>query len=158
MTSVRTDADRFHAKYIPEPNSGCWLWDGCITSAGYGRMRVGGRPSLAHRASYEMHVGPIPPGMLVCHKCDVPGCVNPQHLFLGTQRDNMADMKSKGRASTGERHPRAKLTDFEVATLRAQFATGMHTKSELARKWKTHNVTITNILTGRYRAPKEVSS
>jgi hypothetical protein len=84
---------RFHAKYIPEPNSGCWLWDGWVNGRGYGRFGKG----LAHRISWELHRGPIPAGMNICHKCDVPPCVNPDHLFLGTQTDNMRDCARKGR-------------------------------------------------------------
>lgn len=78
--------------------SGCWEWSGTRNSGGYGDIRVDCRTTKAHRYSWEIHNGPIPAGMLVCHKCDNPPCVNPSHLFLGTARDNVNDMIKKGRA------------------------------------------------------------
>ena len=110
-----TYQERFDAKWIPEPMSGCWLWTGAVLSAGYGLMR-GRRPGniLAHRVSWELAHGPIPEDQYVLHRCDVPSCVNPNHLFLGTQKDNMADCVKKGRIMSGERHGRAKLTDKQI--------------------------------------------
>lgn len=79
-----------------EPNTGCWLWLGSLRS-GYGRVSVQRRGYFAHRVSYEMHKGEIPSGAIVCHSCDTPICVNPDHLFCGTQRDNISDAIAKGR-------------------------------------------------------------
>ena len=88
---------RFESKYIPEPNSGCWLWTGSLVGWGYGRFASKHRTN-AHRMSYMIYCEPIPDNMLVCHKCDVPSCVNPDHLFLGTTIDNINDKVRKGRA------------------------------------------------------------
>lgn len=88
-------------------SDGCWVWSGDRAGAGYGRIGVGGRNSsklLAHRLSWEIHHGPIPDGLFVCHHCDNPTCVRPDHLFLGTTRDNARDMAAKGR-QVFQRHP-----------------------------------------------------
>lgn len=93
----------FESFYIPEPNTGCWLWIGSLRDNGYGLYspRVNGkrRTASAHRWSWELRHGPIPAGMQANHKCDVPSCVNPDHLFLGTQSDNMKDACRKRRVN-----------------------------------------------------------
>lgn len=103
-------AQRLQALSMPEPNSGCLLWCGWTDSKGYGRMKIGGRAFGAHRVAWEAARGPIPPDMEVCHRCDVRGCVNVEHLFLGAHQTNMADMKAKGRSPQGTRNGSAKLT------------------------------------------------
>lgn len=94
-----TDIERFMAKVIPEPNSGCWLWVGGVTGTGYGQFWDSSRKVkvIASRWAYEQFKGYIPDGIFSCHHCDVRSCVNPSHLFLGTQSDNMTDCSKKNR-------------------------------------------------------------
>jgi hypothetical protein len=98
MTAMPFDEAKFWARAEPEPNSGCLLWPGAHTASGYGLVPfpVRGKLQGTHRMAYRLAKGEIPQGMFVCHRCDTKACMNPDHLFLGTQFDNMRDAVSKG--------------------------------------------------------------
>jgi hypothetical protein len=99
---MATLRDRFMAKVVKDP-SGCWLWTGATKASGYGSIMIRSYVvDYAHRASWMIHYGDIPPLLNVCHKCDRPGCVNPEHLFLASQYDNMQDMVAKGRSAANK--------------------------------------------------------
>ena len=108
---------RFWKKVIQ--GSSCWSWAGGTTRAGYGRLFIDGHHVLAHRFSYELHRGPIPEGKYVLHTCDNRICTNPDHLFIGTQRDNMRDAANKDRLKSKTLDGRTKLTTQQVSEIRA---------------------------------------
>lgn len=114
-------ARRLLAKMKVNPETGCWEWTASKNSNGYGQLMVDKRPIGAHRISYQLHRGPIFDGMHVCHHCDNRIYINPEHLFLGTNDDNMADRDAKGRGVIfrGEGHGSAKLTEADVRAIRA---------------------------------------
>ena len=116
---METLLERFEAKFTKGGEDECWIWSGGKTTAGYGAVQYAGRLVYAHRLSYQFYVGEIPEGMCVCHKCDCPSCVNPSHLFIGTQKDNMHDCAAKNRTTAGEKHGGSKLTDTDVIAIRA---------------------------------------
>lgn len=105
----------FSSKIVKHTVSECWNWGASFNNMGYGVFGVGGKiTALAHRIAWTLHNGEIPNGLFVLHKCDNPACCNPDHLFLGTQKQNLADCASKGRTTRGERNPMAKLTEAKV--------------------------------------------
>lgn len=112
---------RFHGKYTPEPNSGCWIWLNARDRKGYGHTYVNGKTVGAHRMSWFIHNGAIPDGMMVLHKCDNPSCVNPMHLFLGSGQDNVDDKVAKDRQAKGSDHGRSKLTELDVAWIKSVY-------------------------------------
>lgn len=111
----------FENQYVPEPNSGCWLWLGALKANGYGHINISGATTPAHRYSWVRHRGPIPEGAHVLHRCDVRGCVNPDHLFLGDNAANVADKMLKGRhvAFPGEMNGNAKLSASDIPLIRS---------------------------------------
>jgi hypothetical protein len=140
--------------------SGCIEWAGVTVKSNgrdshrYGRYTSGGKKQLSHRVAYERAHGPIPPGLMVLHRCDNTKCCNPDHLFLGTHRDNMADMRAKGRgnkkpppARAGAESSSAKLTDADVQEIRRARSAGV-TTVELGRQFHVHHSVISRAARG----------
>lgn len=141
--------DRFWPKVDRCAPEDCWEWQASLTPKGYGQIARGrGRsPAAAHRVAWELTNGPIPGGQVLCHKCDNTKCCNPNHLFIGTQKDNMADAARKGRISRahqlkGEDHNQAKLTEDDVRAIRASDKS----QKELAREYGVAKGTISFIV------------
>jgi len=151
IPSVFTDKDisRFWAKV--EKSSGCWNWQSAKNDSGYGIFWYLGRQRGAHRISYEMTYGDIGNGICVLHKCDNRLCVRPDHLFLGTNADNVADRDAKGRQVTPckDSHWNAKLTSAAVATIRSEYAQGGVSYRQLAKRFNVDKSAIGHIVRGR---------
>ena len=119
MPQRRPLLERFQEKFEINEETGCWEWTGSLHGKkGYGSVWANGRPGKAHRVSWELHKGTIPEGLQVLHKCDNPKCVNPEHLFLGTNADNVRDKIEKGRHLIGEQDGNAKLKEQEVVAIK----------------------------------------
>lgn len=127
--------ERFFANLEATP-TGCVEWTGSLKSNGYGQIYGEGKKHYTHRLAWRFAVGPIPDGLLICHTCDNPKCVNVAHLFLGTFRDNMQDCVRKGRIQDqrGSRNNHARLTDEQVLEMRELYRTGQPIKA-IARKY-----------------------
>ena len=127
--------EKFWSKVVK--SDGCWLWTGTKNNCGYGQFGLNGSTVLAHRYAWQLNKGLIPKGLCICHFCDEPSCVNPEHLFIGTHADNMADCARKGRAyrgyQRGESNGRARLTWKIVEEIRLNVANGVRQIDEVAR-------------------------
>lgn len=145
------DSDRFNSKWIPEPNSGCWLWEAGLDSSGYGNFCYKGRSLGAHRVSYLHYVGEVPEGLQVLHSCDTRCCVNPNHLFTGSLQDNMEDRNNKGRQARlkGSSNGFSKLNEDQVIDIFTRYNGVDNTITSLGKEYGVHKSTIYLILNGR---------
>ena len=139
--------ERFEQKYVPVPYCGCWLWDGSSDTNGYGVLWADGKQHQAHRLSYSHYKQPIPRGLVVRHTCDVRCCVNPDHLSVGTQKQNVHDMIERGRSVRGEQSPKAVLTGSQVREIRR--LRGVVFQRELAERFGVTRQAISDIHTNR---------
>lgn len=147
---TKTVEERFWSKVnLLEPDD-CWEWT-ASKRQGYGRFGVEkGYIEYAHRWLWERLHGPIPEGLFICHRCDNPGCVNPNHLFLGTHLENMEDMREKQRTRRNLRHPHTKLSDDDVRAIRVAVANGTKTR-DLALTYGVHQCHINAVVSGHRR-------
>ncbi len=127
--------------------TGCWEWQGAITRQGYGVVGRSHRLFGAHRLSYAAFRCVIPEGQYVCHTCDNPGCVNPEHLFVGTQRDNLQDAAKKGRTERGAERHNAVLNEAQVRSIKQALDQG-ESQASLARTYTVHSNVIYRIAGG----------
>lgn len=151
VTQNDNNVQRRFWKHV-EKSENCWVWKGWKHRDRYGLVRINKRMYMAHRIAYQMSVGPIPEGMLVCHRCDNPPCVRPDHLFLGTDYDNQQDAIRKGRIrnyARGERQWRAKLTQSQVDKIRAKYIPRKYSTHKLAIEYGVNQQTIWAIIANR---------
>lgn len=141
--------ERFEEKFEKDEVSGCWNWTASKHKQGYGWFRLNKKMQMAHRISYQLYIGSIKEGLLVCHHCDNPRCVNPGHLFLGTDTDNVQDCVKKGRNrygdNAGEKHGLSKLTDEQVSAIRTMWSNGAH-GVDLAKEFSVSQANISLIV------------
>jgi len=143
MTQM-TIEERLQAKSLENERTGCIEWTGFRDECGYGRINVGGQIKKSHRVAYEVEFGAAPQDKCVCHKCDNPACINPRHLFLGTQAENMADMRVKGRrkgVNIGSNQANAKLDEQKVR----QILSDARPSVELARLYQVSAAVISSV-------------
>lgn len=141
-------AEHFWSKVQKTP--ACWLWQATRRPAGYGTYYINRYPALAHRVAWELTYGPIPKGLHVCHSCDNPPCVRPEHLFLGSQTANLRDAHGKGRlvktGLPGDSNPAARLSTEDVLEIRRLAAAGPVNKKELGRRFGVSHTTIRGVI------------
>jgi hypothetical protein len=149
LRTLEAIASRFWCKV--KKTESCWLWIGAQTRGGYGCFGIwnGHKTDLrrAHRFSYELTYGEIPTGLVVRHTCDIRACVNPAHLCLGTQEQNIRDMHSRGRAPTGSKHHNAKIDEDIANTIRTLYAGGQP-QASIARQLSVSPYVVHSVVRG----------
>jgi transcriptional regulator len=136
--------ERLERRIKKDDKSGCWIFQGSLID-GYGQIKVDGKSYRVHRLTYSLFVGEIPSGMIVCHKCDNPPCCNPDHLFIGTHAENIADRVSKGRCAKGDALPNHKITEDIRAQIFQLKKDGL-THEQIGAKFSVTHATISRVL------------
>lgn len=147
---TKTLKERFEEKYEVDPISECWLWTAATAGKGYGSIKVPRkrRQIYAHRLSYLLHNGHLEDDQYVCHTCDTPRCVNPAHLFLGSPKDNLQDIKRKDRHLRGERNSVSKLTEEQVERMHDLSEAGV-SSYKIAEQFGIGQMTAWRIINGK---------
>ena len=150
MRKKTSPKSRFWPKVNKNGPNGCWIWTGARTRQGYGTIGPGGRgtPILVHRFSYSIHKGPLPDKGVIMHICDVPACVNPDHLVAGTQSQNILDAVAKGRQKTCEDNPTSKLKNHDVIMMKRMYENGV-LKSHIAKMFGVSKTWVKKIVTNQ---------
>ena len=142
------DKERFYAKTERDPKTGCLEWTGALDQDGYGVFWIDGKTQRAHRYAFQIAHGSIGESDVLLHLCDNPKCVEPTHLSIGSQSDNLTDMKDKGRAAKGSDNANTKLTENDIPIIRRLANMGF-TPTKIATRFEVDAAAIKDVLTGR---------
>lgn len=145
---MQNHAERFWSRVEVRGKDDCWPWIAAINSGGYGQFRIDGKENGAHRVSWILANGRIPAGGHICHHCDNPSCVNPRHLFLGSNKINHEDKVAKKRHRFGASHPAARLHEDAVRKIKV-LALSERTLASIAQQFKVSHATVSDIAKGR---------
>ena len=150
--TIKDVENRFWSHVDIKSIDDCWNWTGCTKSSGYGAFRIGGRKGKtisANKFAYEITKGEIPEKHDVCHKCDNRLCCNPNHLFVGTRKQNMIDCVNKNRIARGEKHGSSVLTKAQVTEIRSKYIPYKYSQFRLAKEYSVARTTIQEIIERR---------
>lgn len=153
MKLLTEEIERFGDSFIPVTESGCWIWEKGVDKDGYGNFSTKARETIrAHRISYFIYKGEIPKGKMVLHTCDTPSCVNPNHLYIGDNYDNMRDRSVRGRGvfHTNEKHPACKFSNTEIKRILLLNGLGVSRK-EIQEEFGISPSHLSSVISGRYR-------